>query len=354
MKSSLLALAGLAVVGLAGTALAQVDADAGRDYTVTPADGAWMICAADFRGESATKQAHDLVVEIRGRYHLPAFVFDRTAEERRRQQAEIEQQRQELTQMLGDRGVRPEDVSRMIRYTRIDPECVVLVGSYRDMESARKALDQIRKLKPESVPAKRVFISTSNSPVFGNDQFWGGHRSDHVGEIGDNHADQAVQHDVNPFTTAFVVHNPTVPIDHRQDDADEAKALRNLNSEESLSVYRCRKPWTLVVATYQGPAVVAQDRDTKSMWDRVFGGHNDRLGAAAQNAHNLAEALRKLNYEAYVFHTRYRSVVTVGGFDSRNDPGMQTMHEMLMTRLQKDPRVAMPFLQQVMPMEVPH
>ena len=34
-----------------------------------------MICAANFRGEIAPKQAHDLVLEIRSKYDLPAFVF---------------------------------------------------------------------------------------------------------------------------------------------------------------------------------------------------------------------------------------------------------------------------------------
>ena len=41
-----------------------------------------------------------------------------------------------------------------------------------------------------------------------------------------------------------------------------------------------------------------------------------RLAQAADKAERLTEALRMKGYEAYVFHDRYASIVTVGSFDS--------------------------------------
>jgi hypothetical protein len=41
-----------------------------------------------------------------------------------------------------------------------------------------------------------------------------------------------------------------------------------------------------------------------------------RLAEAAEKAEKLTEALRMKDYDAYVFHDRYASIVTVGSFDS--------------------------------------
>ena len=46
------------------------------------------------------------------------------------------------------------------------------------------------------------------------------------------------------------------------------------------------------------------------------------LNAAALQAHETARVLRKLDFEAYVLHTRNSSVVTVGSFNSKEDPNL--------------------------------
>ena len=42
---------------------------------------------------------------------------------------------------------------------------------------------------------------------------------------------------------------------------------------------------------------------------------NHTLEEAAENAHILTESLRQQGYEAYEFHDRDQSIVTVGSFD---------------------------------------
>jgi len=44
------------------------------------------------------------------------------------------------------------------------------------------------------------------------------------------------------------------------------------------------------------------------------------LEAAAEKAHRLAKALRMKGYDAYEFHDRYASIVTVGSFNSAGTP----------------------------------
>ena len=55
--------------------------------------------------------------------------------------------------------------------------------------------------------------------------------------------------------------------------------------------------------------------------------------AAAHSAHNLAEVLRKMNIDAYVLHTRFASIVTVGAFDRADEPALQSMQHFIETRV---------------------
>src|SRR5262249_15424890 len=100
-----------------------------------------------------------------------------------------------------------------------------------------------------------------------------------------------------------------------------------------------------------------------SFFDKLMGRDSgERLSAAALNAHNLAETLHdnpQLRLETYVLHTRYRSVVSVGGFDRADDPKMGPVSQ-LIQRLnvsQSNPlnvSQSNPFFTQPRPMEVPH
>jgi hypothetical protein len=49
-------------------------------------------------------------------------------------------------------------------------------------------------------------------------------------------------------------------------------------------------------------------------------GFATRLDTAADKAHRLTEALREKGVEAYEFHDRYESIVTVGSFDAVGSP----------------------------------
>ena len=52
----------------------KIDADPNKSYPVTEANGPWMIMVTTFRGDTAEKQAHELVFELRKHYKLNAYV----------------------------------------------------------------------------------------------------------------------------------------------------------------------------------------------------------------------------------------------------------------------------------------
>jgi len=159
---------------------------------------------------------------------------------------------------------------------------------------------------------------------------------------------------VNPFPNSFVVPNPTVP-QQRKTDTKNDPFLKKLNAHESFTLLHCKKPWTLIVATYQGMHTIqptAAPSKLTSLFDNLWGSSTgELLEASGQNAHNLADAMRKLGIEAYVLHTRWGSLVTVGGFDRSDDPRMEQAKRTLASNVQLGQHVQM--LAQPVPMEVP-
>lgn len=321
MKRTLFALAGVALVVTGNFTAQAIDADPNQKYEVVPAAGPWMICAASYSGEDASDIAHRLVLDIRRAYNLPAYVFNRGAEERRKQQEEI-------------RRIRDLCPEGKVRVSRIEEQFAVLVGGYKDMDSARKALDGFKQLKPIDTRAMDT-VTWSEKAVQDGAQ----------GTL-------VKTARISPFMRAFVVRNPTVTTEEAQRDRAPDPALAKLNEGEPYSIYKNRKPWTLAVAVFASPGIV-QAESSPSIIGKLLGEPSgEGLSAAGVNAHNLADLLRKQNFEAYVFHTRYNSVVCIGGFDSNNDPKLLRMADHPQFRA-ADQRANNVFLPNPLPLEVP-
>jgi hypothetical protein len=299
-----------------------------------------------YTGPDAPQMARQMVLELRNHYKLPAFVFNRGAEERRKEQervrAVVEKQREFLKQ-----NNLPLDQPIRVRTMRIEEQCAVLLGGYASDEAARKALDGIRKLTPPDPRRVKLNIGffLKEDPKQPNKV------QDSVGGY------------LNPFKQAFVVRNPTIRSERPQEwDQLDIESLKRLNAGESFSLLKCKKPLTLAVKQFQTPTVV-QPKSAKGGFLETLGlgkKSGERVDAAAHSAHNLAELLRKANLEAYVLHTKYASVVTVGGFDSLEDPNLKSTQNIIATRLKLDPVGADPALRQSLqlfpqpiPMKVP-
>src|SRR5262249_49573389 len=111
--------AGVVILGaLARHLCAQTELPA--DYVVTPQVGPWMICVDSFTGDDAAKMARDMVNEVRSRYRLPAYVFNRGAELRQQQleeQKKLRDQQEEQLRRLGAPPLGPNQKFR-IRHVR--------------------------------------------------------------------------------------------------------------------------------------------------------------------------------------------------------------------------------------------
>jgi hypothetical protein len=302
MRRFFYALAG-GLVMLAATTPARsapkVEADPDVEYVVTPQAGVWMVLAGSYTGPHAHELAHQLVYLLRSHDHLPAYIFDFSAGRRREQQ--------EYFDALNRRS--PDSPKRGIR---IEDEFGVLIGGYKTFEDASEAMDKIKKLPmPEFKLADPTILPTVGKPMPSEK---------------DPKKLELKMVPVNPLERSFVTRNPTVPIE-KPDLNKPDPLLKKLNDDEEYSLLKCKHPWTLVVKQYEGMSVIPEPSTGESVL-KLFGIGDKKgevLNAAALNAHNLAEALRKKKLEAYCLHTRRSSVVTIGAYDSPDDPELKSM-----------------------------
>jgi hypothetical protein len=300
----------------------------------------WMICAASYIGLDAPELARQAALELRTRHNMAAYIFNRGDEERAHQREE----RERLQQMYPGVPIRHRTV-------RIQESCAVLVGPFKDVETANTALGIIKKLPMPKLELGEGKSAYDLVTAYDMDP--------------ETHKPVLKRKPINPFTQALVVRNPAAPATPVERPKFDP-FWKQLNADEDYSLLRCPHSWTLVVKEYYGAsAVVEQPRSTESssvLKMLGLGNHKpgEALGAAAMQAHELAKFLRdpKLGFEAYVLHTRDRSIVTVGGFKEYNGADMQRVHRQLSSlKFSPDGHSAhdpIGLMANPLPMEVPH
>ncbi len=306
-----------------------------NDILVRPEHGPWMILLISYSGPEGPVRARKMVSELRSAYKLPAYVFNYGAEEKRKEfervKAIIDKQKEVLKQ-----NNLPIDQPIRVRHLRIDEHCGVLVGGYPTEAAAIKAREQMRKLAPPD--PSRVDLDLKFI----------------VGE--DGKGGEAVS--VNPFTRAILVHNPTVKVERpAEPEKLDIQALQRMNSEEAFSLLKCKRAYTLVIKQFSTPSVTGPRTDSPSagFWSSLGFGKKttgDEIDLAAKNAHELVEGLRRAKLEAYVLHTKFYSLVTIGGFDGLDDPNLRSMQNLIVTRLNPAMQGIQP-LPQPLPMAIP-
>lgn len=263
----------------------RVEADAKKTYTLTDEHGPWLVLAATFAGAGAEKQAHDLVLELRSRYKLTAY---------------IHRQVYDYTQTVkGTKLTQTGEPARM-KYANAEryEGLAVLVGDYRSVDDPEleKTLERIKYAKPDCLDIAKNKSSTQRFAAL-----------------------RALQHRMNlnpeknskgPMGSAFATRNPLLPDEYfAHNGVDDFVARLNKGVEYSLLDNPGK--FTVKVATFRGAMIDQRDID------KLDGSKpSNKLEIAADKAHRLTMALRKHSIEAYEFHDRTESCVTVGSFES--------------------------------------
>jgi hypothetical protein len=255
------------------------------DQALTQNSGPWLIVAASFNGNGAEKQAHDLAQELRDRFRLKAYVH-------------------EMDFKFGadeDQGA----TRRHFRRGNGVREIAVLVGDFASIDGpdAQQMLNRVKTLEPNAlnVDANQTAQSMAQVRKF-EDAF--------MEKLGKPRKR-------GPMGQAFFTRNPLLPREYFvPKGVDNFVAKMNEGVEHSL--LDCPGRHTIQVATFRGKTVLqtnAQENpSTKSFWGGKKKNDDSPLVEAAENAHLLAKELRSHGFEAYEFHDRTESIVTIGSF----------------------------------------
>jgi hypothetical protein len=296
-------------------------------WYVKPEHGQWMICVKSYAGPQARQLAEELAKEIRQTYRVPAYLFEKGSDEKKRQEAFIAQERarqeaelekfmevarkqREEAALKGMEFMEPKPKLRIPKYQAIDEQWAVLIGGWKDMDTARKELDKVRAWQP---PKNENLMDRGVITKPGQD-------GQLTGEVAS----------INPFLYGMVVPNPVAPKSNETDRLDPV--IAKLNEKEELSVLRIQKPYTIVVKSFHPFRRRVDGKDAeKSVMERLFGKDDGQeMQVMAQQAVEFAKALRAFRdeqgnprpIESYVLHTLHGTLVCVGQFDGPDDPEM--------------------------------
>jgi hypothetical protein len=335
----------------------KIEADPEKAYPLSEDQGPWVIMAITFSPKDdmaadAAKQMHDLVFELRSRYKLNAYTYEFV---------------EDLGEGTTGRGVDRFGDPRRLKYRQDQVhEFAVVVGNFSavDDPEAQRVLKKLKHAQPDCLNVEKLAQQGKHD-----------HRS--LGLL------RHVQHEFNrqvgneqqtfgPMGHAFITVNPLLPKDYFVPKGLDEFVVR-INEPVQYSLLKCPSKYTCKIATFEGAVLIEQDKiqEVEKEVKRL----PSRLEAAALQAHQMTVALRAKGYEAYEFHDRHTSIVTVGSFDSVGAPradGQLEMNPKLLKVIEtfsaekkivpgRPPQigtpksiVGIPYDIQAIPVEVPH
>ncbi len=282
---------------------ARIDATKGREYRISKEHGPWMIMVASFsqpheksrqNGKTPKEAADELVFALRKK-GIPAYTF---------QLGEVAESIETT-----DRTGRSRTASLRARQENFS----VIAGNYEavDDRKGQQTLKYIKQLDLDALNLDSWKKDARFRPTPGKPK---------------------------PFSGAFLTLNPLLsPEEVAQRKRDPL--LLKLNNGE-YSIMDNAGKFTLIVASFKGRSLTQvanrEDDDFK-----ITGSLDD----AAERAWIVAKMLREgsfqkgsqqqgRTFEAYVYHTRYESFVTIGSFDLADDPRIAQLHQLFGAKTQ--------------------
>jgi hypothetical protein len=216
----------------------------------------------------------------------------------------------DFTGTVRGRGLDSTGAPQKMRYQRSKEfnEIAVLVGDFPTIDDAdlKLTLQKIKNAQPSALSPPEGRASYQQLGAYRNGEF--------SVVIDGKVVDQRKA--PGPMAHAFVTRNPLLPEEYFVPKGVD-KLVLEMNKHVTHSLLDCPGKYTVKVATFTGNVTIKPEDIQK-----IEAGEktNSRLAQAAIDAHHLTEALRTKGYEAYEFHDRYSSIVTVGSFDAIGTP----------------------------------
>ena len=266
-----------------------IDADPNNSYTLTSENGPWVIVASSFAGEGAEQQARELVYELRKRFKLEAFTHRRTYD---------------FSKTVVGRGINQYGEARRMRHAhdaRFD-EIAVLVGQFISIDSsdAQDTLEKIKYLQPDCLKLDREGGTTQRMAVLREIQR-------HINMSAD-------KKNRGPMGKAFLTVNPLIPQDGSSASRLDPFIIR-MNEDVQFNLLKNPAHFTVRVASFRGKVTIDLERNFDKNEEI-----SNKLVQAAEHAHRLTMVLRSKGVDAFEFHDRHESIVTIGSFNTVGTP----------------------------------
>ncbi len=288
LSASLIASSAL---GFAQTqALGAIESVQGKRYKLAPEHGPWMIMVTSLWGSSkeqldrAVKAADDLVYELRKK-GIPAYVYTQDSQIERI--ATVDRQGRESRRIFAaQRGM-----------------VGVLAGNYESVDDskAQKTLKYVKNFQPQ-VLKTAGYVGTASGQ--------------------------------GPLAQAFLTRNPLLTPEEAASKTRDPLLVR-LNGNQEYSLLQNKGKYTVVVASFYGNST-AKPREFDKFAARLS--THSTLDSAGLESWQLVKTMRQQNIEAYVYHDRFKSVVTVGAFNSPQDPQIGKLIKMFSAKVKKSPQ----------------
>lgn len=252
-------------------------------YNLSETDGPWLILASTFVGEGSKQRAERLAKEIRSEMKMPAFIY---------------RENFDFTGTLNPGAAKKMRYANRYQYDGY----AVLVGEYDSVEHP-------------SIEEDLQKIKTANLPVFQdpNEVAAENSRANPVTMV-KALTTELIAHrkgkPLGPMGQAFVTRNPILPKEFFQAPPVDS-FVSQMNEGLQNNLLECDGKYTVVVKTFEGLGAIVDGKQ-----DKKFTPSSKRLHKYAINAERMAKDLRSKGVEAYQFHDRFRSLVTIGSFDS--------------------------------------
>lgn len=276
-----------------------------QSLKLKPEHGPWLILATTVSGPDAEQKAVALANEIRTRMKLPSYVLEK--------EFDTTGILASTTKMVDELDGSKTQYRAWTQYANGGREQIyaVLVGEFTSTEDPRiqGTLKTIRTAQPVSLESPASNSNpTSSDPAEAESthELVKAFRSV-IWSKSERKSDQANC----PMGAAFVTRNPLLPDDFFQAPKIDDFILE-LNNQVEHSILDCPGRFTVRVASFYGYASTELGNGSKIGGSS---GTSDALDKAAEQANRLTLALRKRGQEAYQFHDRVGSYVTIGSFD---------------------------------------
>ncbi|MFM8260907.1 MAG: hypothetical protein ACKN9S_01380 [Pirellula sp.] len=262
--------------------------------SLKPEHGPWLIFAHSFEGEKAKDEATVLAKEIQRDLGLPTFVMEKKFDYSEK--------------VLGS-GYREDGTQKVMKYrdSRVVSGYAVMAGEFDSIDhpSVPQVLEKVKTYQAKSLltegsdgdgKRKKEDVDT----VRGAKKWLSGFSKEKIR---------------GPLEHAFMTRNPLLPPDFFQ-SPDLEKFVYDMNRQPGYnehSLLDSKSKYTVRVLTFRGDSEFISWGKSTSGDDKSQGASS--LEQAAERAYIAMKALRVAGYEAYQYHDREQSIVTVGGFD---------------------------------------